>query len=101
MTKESLFCLQRKPLFQKRGKSDFFYIEKFAISLFRSIFATGNRCEAATLGFIFPMCLRFAFALASLLESKKGGIQTQSTHTSPVTNPTKDRKVGTCNHKTP
>ena len=40
MTKESLFCLQRKPLFHKRGKSDFFYIEKFAISLFRSIFAT-------------------------------------------------------------
>ena len=66
VTKESLFCHQREPLFSKRGKSDFFCSKKLAMSLFRAIFAFGNGREVANLGFVFPECLRSAFALPPL-----------------------------------
>ena len=39
VTKESLFCHQREPLFSKSGKSDFFCLKKLAMSLIRAIFA--------------------------------------------------------------
>ena len=39
---ESLFGDEREPLLQESGKSDFFCLEKFAVSLFRTIFAGGN-----------------------------------------------------------
>ncbi|MBR6990871.1 MAG: hypothetical protein IKH97_01460, partial [Bacteroidales bacterium] len=45
MTQESLFCHQREPLFFKSGKSDIFRSKKFAMSLFRAIFAFGNGRE--------------------------------------------------------
>ena len=63
---ESLFCHQREPLFYKSGKSDFFCSKKFAMSLFRAIFAFGNGREVANLGFVFTECLYSAFALGSL-----------------------------------
>ena len=43
------------------------------MSLFRAIFAFENGREVATLGFVFPECLRSAFALPSLPEAKKRG----------------------------
>ena len=64
--KESLFCHQREPLFYKSGKSDIFCSKKFAMSLFRTIFAFENDREMANLGFVFPECLHSAFALPSL-----------------------------------
>ena len=36
------------------------------MSLIHAIFAFGNGREVATFGFVFPECLRFAFALPSL-----------------------------------
>ena len=42
------------------------------MSLFHTIFAFGNGREVANLGFVFPECLRHAFALSSLPEAKKG-----------------------------
>ena len=43
------------------------------MSLFRAIFAFEDGREVATLGFVFPECLRSAFALPSLPEAKKRG----------------------------
>ena len=71
LTQESLFCHQRKPLFFKSGKSDIFRSKKFAMSLFRAIFAFGNGREMANFVLDFPECLRSGFALASLPEAKK------------------------------
>ena len=59
VTKESLFYYRREPLFYKSGKSDFFCSRKFAMSLFRAIFAFGNGREVANLGFVFTECLIF------------------------------------------
>ena len=73
VTKESLFCDEREPLWRKRGKSDFFRSKNFAMSLFRAIFASGNGQEVATLFSVFPMCLRSAFALPSLWVRPKSG----------------------------
>ena len=53
------------------------------MSLIRAIFAFGNGREVANLGFVFSECLRYAFALGSLLEAKKGGRQTQGTVAAP------------------
>ena len=64
VTKESLF-------FRKEVKVTIFLRKKYIMSLFRTIFAFGNGREAGTLGFVFPGCLRYAFALASLPEAKK------------------------------
>ena len=68
---------QREPLLHKRGKSDDFLQKKFAMSLFCTIFAFGNGREVATLGFVFPECLRSASTLPSLPEAKKGRRQAQ------------------------
>ncbi len=57
---------RREPLFYKRGKSDIFCSKKFAMSLFRAIFAFGNGRKVANLGFVFTECLHSAFALGSL-----------------------------------
>ena len=66
VTKESLFCHQREPLFYRSGESDFFCLKKFAMSQFRTIFAFGNGREMATLGLVSSevpsSCLRRAFA---------------------------------------
>ena len=45
VAKESLFCHRREPLFSKSGKSDIFCLKKFAMSLFRTIFAFENGRE--------------------------------------------------------
>ena len=66
VTQEGLFCHQREPLFGKSGKNDIFCSKKFAMSLFRAIFAFGNGREMANLVLVFPECLRSAFALGSL-----------------------------------
>ena len=66
LAQESLFCHQREPLFFKSGKSDIFRSKKFAMSLFRAIFAFGNGREMANFVLDFPECLRSAFALGSL-----------------------------------
>ena len=66
LTKESLFCYQREPLFFKSGKSDIFCSKKFVMSLFRTIFAFENGREVANLAFVFTECLHSAFALGSL-----------------------------------
>ena len=54
--------LKREPLLSESAKSDFFFVKKFIVSLFRTIFAFGNGQEAATLGFVLPKCLRSVFA---------------------------------------
>ena len=68
---EPLLSPKRASFLQKRV----FCMEKFAMSLFRIIFAVGNGREAASSGFVFPECLRCAFALASLPEAntRRGG----------------------------
>ena len=69
-------------------------MEKFAMSLFRTIFAYENGREVATLGFVFTECLRYGFALPSHPEAKNGGRHKQGNNRPPLTNPTKDRAVG-------
>ena len=73
VTQEGLFCHQREPLFGKSGKNDIFCSKKFAMSLFRAIFAFGNGREMANLVLVFPKCLRSAFALPSLPEARAEG----------------------------
>ena len=81
---------KREPLLSESAKSDFFFVKKFIVSLFRTIFAFGNGQEADSLGFVLPKCLRSAFALPSLEGAKKRGRQTQGT--AHHYNPTKDRR---------
>ena len=75
---------KREPLLSESAKSDFFFVKKFIVSLFRTIFAFGNGQEADSLGFVLPKCLRSAFALPSLAEAKKRGRQTQGTVLPPL-----------------
>ena len=84
VAKESLFCHRREPLFSKSGKSDIFCLKKFAMSLFRTIFAfengrevkqqscellrwrSGERDFGSRLPKVPSFCLRSAFALPPL-----------------------------------
>ena len=75
--KESLF-------WEKRGKSDIFYRKKFVMSLIRIIFAFENEREVASFGFVFSECLRYAFALASLLRLETRCIQKGRKQTSTI-----------------
>ena len=92
VTKESLFCHQREPLFSKSGKSDFFCLKKLAMSLIRAIFAleTDERWpisdSSSQSAFALPsLCLHSGFASGGEEKHKAMRQQRQGTNKSSLT----------------